>query len=484
MTGISDVGGPFRYRRDDTPQERYAARLRTAAERYSIVQVGICLFCPTPSSVQSKTRRREGIGNEMTTASPEYETLPYNFYIFPSGSSSSSGNGKDVCLSPAAVSFLVSHGMDFGKWMRDGVPFCDAARASHLGSSYRERFPDASEADVTDLIGSEVFSENGSSGVAILPPLPTTTARNRRPSYPPNNRVVLSRPEDITFHANAMAQLREWIDSDRPLHENAFVLPPANAFLRRALYECIGEEYPALILERCRDNVGCIVVHQLSEQEKEDRARLKQEEARDRLEREVGFYRIFRAISGEARRRNLPVVVHNGVMDMLFLLSHFHCNDLPESWNDAKRLIHWYFPLIFDTKFMSEQCVVNPEGPSHAFASTALGDLYLEMCHGSPLSPMVMAPGFDRYGPTARESDSETGPQDGSNGSDAASANDKNKNHEAAYDAYMTGCVFNALCGRILSEKVGSGRVADFHMPVVEMFKKLKEDYTGRNKVH
>ena len=92
-----------------------------------------------------------------------------------------------------------------------------------------------------------------------------------------------------------MASLREWLDSairprpragptnadedevaERERKEKeegkSLLLPPCNAFLRRALYESIGEEYPSLILEKADGNR--IRVLRLNDEEKAEARRM------------------------------------------------------------------------------------------------------------------------------------------------------------------------------------------------------------------
>lgn len=56
-------------------------------------------------------------------------------------------------------------------------------------------------------------------------------------------------------------------------------------------------------------------------------------------------------------RRTIPLVVHNGLQDLLFLLTHFHCGTLPETWSECKKIVHSFFPIVYDTKIMAiEYC--------------------------------------------------------------------------------------------------------------------------------
>ncbi len=54
-------------------------------------------------------------------------------------------------------------------------------------------------------------------------------------------------------------------------------------------------------------------------------------------------------------RRPIPLVVHNGLQDLLFLLTHFYANILPDTWPECKACIHSFFPIIYDTKLMANE---------------------------------------------------------------------------------------------------------------------------------
>lgn len=240
----------------------------------------------------------------------------------------------------------------------------------------------------------------------------------------------------------------------------SLVLPPCNAFLRRCLYETIQDEYPGLILERAdidpNNNAEAaatlrnqIRVIRLSPAEKLRReARIKQE-AWDELLMDMGFTIIFQAISDAcngnvfratqtrqfldgmcpelstpttngvksdpissmpAGGRKIPLIIHNGLHDLLFLLTHCHNPTLPESFEDTKQIIRSYFPLVFDTKVIgTEYSDATIKG-----GSTTLGDLFDTICKDDIVPFHV---------PTIVN-------QDGRNQGQA---------HEAAWDAYMTG---------------------------------------------
>jgi poly(A)-specific ribonuclease len=245
----------------------------------------------------------------------------------------------------------------------------------------------------------------------------------------------------------------------------SLVLPPCNAFLRRCLYETIEDEYPGLVLERAdsasegggatasataRNQIRAI---RLSPAEKERREARLRREAWDGVLAELGFATVFRALSDAcngrtfeegrtrdyldgmcpdltccppatppATGRRIPIVVHNGLHDLMFLMTHCHDPALPDSFEDTKTIIRTYFPLVFDTK------VIGTEYSDAIIrgGSTILGDLFATTCGDGREPPSDGAAGVS---PPIELPASITN-QDGRGQGQA---------HEAAYDAYMTG---------------------------------------------
>jgi poly(A)-specific ribonuclease len=80
----------------DFPEERYL-KYKNIAEKYKIIQVGICVF-----------NRVEGDN--------QYIAKPYNFYVFPE---ENTGNNYINCEVGALI-FNRDHNMDFNKWIYKG----------------------------------------------------------------------------------------------------------------------------------------------------------------------------------------------------------------------------------------------------------------------------------------------------------------------------------------------------------------------------
>jgi hypothetical protein len=347
----------------------------------------------------------------------------YRFSLFPPADSAIT---REIVLNPSSIHFLAQNNMNFDQWTREGIPFCTGDTASKLLDKFFDQ---------------------------------QVQALSNTKKTPPTRRkkIELTRVEDKDFHARAMASLREWLDAAIVPGEGdnegaSLLLPPCNSFLRRALYESIPLEYSNLVLETHQESQ--IRVWRLNAQERQQRnQRLLREGWETLLSEKIGVWRIFLALvkacrgeqpltqaehmilSSDAQqamapieptqqntispRRKIPLVVHNGLHDLLFLLTHFHSPLLPDTWEECKQIIHSHFPVIYDTKTMaSEYCTrENARGRTH------LSAVYEQTILGHPQ--------WDRVFLLNGEEQTEE------------------QAHDAAFDAYMTGAAFSGLSSTI-----------------------------------
>lgn len=513
MTGISLPGSNNRRpAKDDTCAQRYE-RQKSVPETYSIIQMGVCLF----HHVENDGKNEDGKEGKS-----EYMARPYNFYLFPTANERNR-NGpppRDITLSASAIQFLNKHGMDFGMWTKSGIHYItneaaiklvrqleiqqygvattpmpgETASDTETPKSTTHPVIDPNKTNPTTLAG--ITAENGAA-LGVTPP-----SRKQK-------KVELTRQQDIEFVSRTMAHLREWLDNSTraipaiPEGSDAsqysqLILPSCNAFLRRALYESIAETYPSLILEKGQGQLhkDSIVVFRLSQEEKQERQIEKQMQIANDLKLQMGFTRIYQALVEACRgtfdpridangnvhylmprappdspkdekraspTSGIPIVVHNGLMDLLFLMTHFVSPTLPDRWQDAKSMIHDQFPTVYDTKCLAEEYVDPNQLP---IDSTVLAGLYSTLCrHAEDTNGSVtLHPDFaHRY----------------QNGGDSEDKDQTTGAHEAAYDAFMTGACFHHLLYAILSrnshDKV-SVRVHDAH-------RHLHRNIIGTNKL-
>jgi len=101
--------------RKHLPQDRYAA-MAAAASKYGVLQYGITLFTWAADK----------------GAAGQWVASPFNFFLFPEG------RDTDVVLNADSIAFLKKHGMDFQKWIYQGVPFVNGeGEVSSHGASCR-----------------------------------------------------------------------------------------------------------------------------------------------------------------------------------------------------------------------------------------------------------------------------------------------------------------------------------------------------------
>ena len=121
------------------------------------------------------------------------------------------------------------------------------------------------------------------------------------------------------------------------------VLPQANAFRRRLIYEAIYAcEYKDQ-LDTFPNSVDKqrITVKKIIAAEKKEKERLELLEI-------IGFTEIIMMLIKTPK----PLVGHNLYLDILYIYNTF-IEPLPESYDEFKKLFHSLFSELYDTKYMS-----------------------------------------------------------------------------------------------------------------------------------
>ncbi|CAG8465012.1 2479_t:CDS:10 [Scutellospora calospora] len=123
-----------------------------------------------------------------------------------------------------------------------------------------------------------------------------------------------------------------------------------------------------------------------------------------------------------------PLVGHNCLLDICQVIHQFW-SDLPEKLKDWKKLVHGLFEVIIDTKHLAathrKLQLLLPRNSVQDILDVVQDEQF------ENLAPkVVLDPKFTRY-----------------------TFNDENKNHEAGYDAYITGYNFIRLAVFILHQK-------------------------------
>lgn len=403
MTGISLPNLP------ETPlmcvEEMYHSK-RQVAQRYSIIQIGICLF-----------HRDDAVAgaSDASAIGRRYIARPFNFYLFPSSSQDGPYQGPvlagaeestDVVLSSSAIAFLRKNKMDFQRWFYHGIPFCNEAMEEQLRNQ---------------------ASASAAAGVLVTPSSDSPSAADS--SSLSSSPSLLSASEQ-QWVANAKAVAETFArETD---FEKCLPLTKSRA-ARERVKKWIEQSYDTMVVAfRNRPNGAKDAVLVRTTKEETIRRRQLELELKEReLLDKIGFRRAFRALV----QCKKPCVGHNCFADVLFLLAAVD-RPLPSLLPDMKARVQELFPTVFDTRYISGQYAHFP--PSR-FQSTHLGGLFAAYTTAEPTSCAVevtLPLGFGAY-------DSRT-LQKAARGSNPA--------HEAGYDALMTGTVFlNLLAERKLT---------------------------------
>jgi hypothetical protein len=283
--------------------------------------------------------------------------------------------------------FHKQHGLDFNKWIFEGVPYLSAEEADVMRAA-ATRSEEAVKAARSD-----------------------------------DRKAVATREDDKAFIAAALSLVRDWLAmdpvepgvrnmgrlGDATVTVDEIVLPPCNGFLRRVLFESIEPEHPDVVLEsREQENKDAfwksIAVLRLGDEQKRQREHAKQQAKLELIKTRAGFLRVFEAICDSEKR----IVGHNLCYDLLFLFNSF-VGSLPGTLGEFKAKLHARLPHIWDTKLLATA--------SERFPETALKPLYDATRKMDDAVEFHFALRFDKY-------------------------DFEDKCHEAAYDAFITGICF------------------------------------------
>ncbi|PRW61321.1 poly(A)-specific ribonuclease PARN isoform X3 [Chlorella sorokiniana] len=326
-----------------------------------------------------------------------YRAKTFNYYIFPRPFE---GADKRFVCQASSMAFLASCGFDFNKAIYDGVGYMT------------------------------VVSRDAKLAAIDRPP------RER-------SEVLVSKPEDVAFVGQLVAEVEAWRQAEDPSLE----LPAVNAYQRLLQYQELRRlgNAPGFYVERAANGDGRPALR-LIRASPEQAAAWEAEQRQKRIEAihdAAGFAAVMEAMRDSGK----PMIGHNLAFDLAYSL-HSFARELPSSWPEYKELVHRWFPGgVYDTKHLSGK--LRPE----LFEDTSLGPLHDGLCKGQ-LQEQVDA--FLRSQTAADTKASSDSMSDGEVAElpavDHAPGFERYKGvdteayaHEAGFDAFMTGAVFACL---------------------------------------
>lgn len=312
--------------------------MKSVAETYKIIQIGLCLFHEeTPSSSDP-------------TAPPRFVARPYNFWLFPEEGA--------VNMEAAAIAFNKTHGMDFNKWIYEGIPYL--TNESH--DALMQKFYGGAEGWQKEQVRVGRIKPDAAS----MTDDSASSSSAEKKEEKPKKQIVLEREADIQYLQDVQSRIFAWLGS-RAADEHELLLPEANSFLRLAVHQWFEtltqEQLAAKVPNVDRANVfletravggmkwkSTFHVMHWTKAEKDEQDALALDKKRREFDAKVGFKLVWDLL----KTARAPVVVHNGFFDVLFMFTHFESAQLPATLPEFKQALGRVFPAgVFDTKFLS-----------------------------------------------------------------------------------------------------------------------------------
>ncbi|XP_059059096.1 poly(A)-specific ribonuclease PARN-like isoform X2 [Achroia grisella] len=324
-----------------------------------------------------------------------YVNEAYNFYLFPRGSP---GPEKMFLCQSSSLDFLAAQGFDFNKLIRDGISYMTGPTESKLREALAEK----------------------------------------QKNYTVVKNIIPIPEEHKQYIKDVCESVKQFVNKGV---ESEMVIDKCNLFIRRLLYQELGQKFKDKVFldSRTLENKDRVLVVTRLTSDTHNAAKIQEKSKKEweEFENAVGFSKVAQLIS-ESRKL---IVGHNMILDILHTLNHFF-QPLPEDYTSFKEFAHCMLPRLLDTKYMSSMPPFKEE-----VNSNVLQHLYATLSK-SPFSlPKVEASSGRGYSRT------------------------DDKQHEAGYDAYVTGVCFLAMHAHVAAMRGESGaRVSAEDSPILRPF--------------
>ncbi|XP_064601718.1 poly(A)-specific ribonuclease PARN-like [Liolophura sinensis] len=335
-----------------------------------MLQVGLCTF----KFDRSKNR---------------YEVKPFNFNVFPKPMFKQAPDTRFLCQS-SSIDFLASHGFDFNKAFKEGIPYLSPTHEQTLRDNLKWRHQQAAQ------LSSPAFTTPDGQDPVIKGPI----------TIPAEHEEFLS---------NTCSQISKFLDETS---DETTELPACSGYQRKLIYQVAKTKFTSGIHLETKTAVDkrryILVTRVKGEEDIKRMAEAKNSAELAELEQAVGFSKAMRIVSQSGKL----LIGHNMMLDLVHLLHQFY-SPLPEDFTEFKSLTRSVFPKLLDTKLMAS---------THPFKdkllTTTLGDLRKALENHPFSKPEITTPpGFDMY----------------------MCATSKEQLHEAGYDAFITGLCFISM---------------------------------------
>ncbi|ESL05358.1 hypothetical protein TRSC58_06996 [Trypanosoma rangeli SC58] len=290
--------------------------------RYVAFQFGITLF----------TLLEEGV----------YEVKPYNFYLLK-------GYG-DFAVNTEAIFFLVSHEMDFQKWLASGLHYCNKEEEEKEKQEHCTEKCTHGPSDMEEKIAFHIVNE--------IEEWWMNSSKREKDTL--SFKMIMT--EKIKAIVMLLLKQRDiYVHLKYDTISKVYQLP-ADITVRRIDSQNANLQKKELGSHSFSSFVGAL-----------------------------GFRELWKCLT----KCKKPIVGHNFFLDIMFMM-HMHETKLPMEYEEFKKQVHTLFPCIYDTKTLSKAMIFSiPRTSLH------LQGLYKECCKLNEKSKTSVRfyspPGFHLY---------------------------------------------------------------------------------------
>lgn len=310
--------------RTDLPFESYM-KVYNAANKYSLIQVGVTIFKVRPAPNLDKTQPA------FLQKSAEFDAYPFTFYLFPR-----TYDGRllrDVGMEVSTIQMnVLKYGVDWNKWLADGVGYVDREEIAYIENMITK-------------------------GVSQLNP--TLKAKE--------SKQLEKLFKDFGAWYESKQNLKDntagILENDLGNDPKAFVIKDLKLPVKQALVKKIAQTDPGLFIQSIFSEVtksNDYKVLNLTERAKEKILLKRKELYNLHLNDSIGFTYLWEEIKRKMKRDGMPVVGHDFLQELTFLYSQLETT-LNKDYQWFKAQIASIFAGgIFDTRVLGVSLNVEP----------------------------------------------------------------------------------------------------------------------------
>ncbi|KAI8596119.1 ribonuclease H-like domain-containing protein [Dissophora ornata] len=233
-----------------------------------------------------------------------YLAKPFNFFIFPTTFAGYSPQGRCFLTEASSLDFLAKNHFDFNKWIYNGV---------HFMTKNDE----------------EIF-------------------RKQRTRVLANDYDIIHiDPALESWLAEALERIAKW--KKNPDELNFVNIHTVNGYQRRLIFQEVRRRWGTeLHAQGQPGHIQITKAVKMTEKQLKEQRQQQQETVKRDVEKARGFRAVIDILSACGK----PIVGHNVVIDLAYILSQF-VGPLPPTMEEYKLMIHQTFPTVIDTKYIS-----------------------------------------------------------------------------------------------------------------------------------